>query len=292
MLPRILRAAVFGLSVAILPLASGMGPAAAQTGEAGRDSAAPGAVAPLIDALGMDRLLPVMREEGLVYAADLAEQMLPGRAGPSWENAVDRIYAVGKMRRIMARELAARLETDEIQVLTSFFTSDLGRRIVGLEVSAREAMLDPEVEAAAEATYAEMRRDGAPRLDLLEAFVEENELVEMNVVGALNSNWAFYQGLESGGAFDGRMSEDQMLADVWGQEEEIRDDTREWVYSYFALAYRPLSDDELRAYTELSATPEGEALNTALFAAFDVVFEQISRDLGRAVATAMSGEDI
>ena len=58
------------------------------------------------------------------------------------------------------------------------------------------------------------------------------------------------------------------------------------------MAYRPLSDDEIAAYTALSETPEGQALNTALFATYDAMFVTISRDLGLAAAQFMAGEDI
>ena len=246
----------------------------------------------LLQAIGMPDLLAIMREEGLAYAEDLAGDMFPGRGGPAWQAQVDRIYDTDQMAREMSRETAARLTEAEIDTLTQFFGSDLGQRIIALEISARQALLDPAIEAAAEEAYAEMEAQDDPRLAALSGFVTANDLVEMNVVGALNSNWAFYQGLEAGGAFDGRMSQDQMLAEVWGQEDEIRAETELWVYSYLGLAYRPLSDDDLATYTALSETPEGEALNTALFAAFDVMFTRISRELGLAAATRMAGEDI
>jgi hypothetical protein len=233
-----------------------------------------------------------MREEGRDYAGDLADDMFPGRGGRRWQDEVSAIYDTERMRREMEREMAARLDPDETARLTEFFESDLGRRIVGLEISARRALLDPAVEETAEQAAGELEASGDPRFEMLRAFVEANDLVEMNVVGALNSNWAFYQGLDAGGAFDGRLTEEQMLRDVWGQEDQIRAETREWVYSYLGLAYGPLSDDDLATYTELSETPAGEALNTALFAAFDAMFTRISRELGLAAATFMAGEDI
>jgi len=288
----------FRLAAAVLAaFAAGPAPAGAPAlhlvqAEAPEAGAPAEEVAALLDAIGMGELLPIMRQEGLDYAEDLAADMFPGRGGARWENQVDRIYDTARMRREMEREVAARMSRAETDAVLQFFESDLGRRIVGLELSAREALLDPDVEEAAEEAAAELEASGDPRFELLRAFVEANDLVEMNVVGALNSNWAFYQGLDAGGAFDGELTEDQMLADVWEQEEEIRDETRDWVYSYLGLAYRPLSDDDLAAYTALSETPEGRALNTALFAAFDAMFTRISRELGLAAATFMAGEDI
>jgi len=255
-------------------------------------AAAKAEVAPLLDALGLNELLPIMRAEGLAYSEELALDMFPGRGGPRWESLVDRIYGVERMSEIMTTEMARDLDSAEIAPVMEFFTSELGRRIVRLEISAREALLEPSVEDASKSALAVMRERDDPRLEVLERFVQANDLIESNVVGALNSNWAFYQGLDAGGAFQGALSEQEMLADVWEQEPMIRADTTDWVFSYLAMAYQPLSDEEIDLYTALSNTPEGEALNTALFAAFDRMFTTISRDLGLAAATFMMGEDI
>jgi hypothetical protein len=120
-----------------------------------------------------------------------------------------------------------------------------------------------------------------PRLDLLTAFIETNDLVERNVSGALNSNFAFYRGLSEGGAFEVEIPEELMLSEVWGQEPELRRDTIEWLYSFQLSAYSGLEDADIEAYTAFSATDAGTALNAALFAAFDTVFNQLSFELGR-----------
>ena len=267
-------------------------PAAILAQIAPREQASEAQVAPLVDALGLGELLPIMRDEGLAYGADIAADMFPERSTARWTALVDGIYDAERMRGVMEEELAQRLTPTEIDTLMQFFDSDLGRRIVRLEVSARRALLDDAVEEASVAALEEMRAEDDPRLELLAEFIEVNDLVEMNVVGALNSNYAFYQGLDAGGAFDGALTESEMLADVWRQEAEIRAETEEWVYSYLGMAYRPLDDDDIAAYTALSRTPEGQALNAALFGAFEVLFNAISRDLGLAAAQMMAGEDI
>jgi hypothetical protein len=111
-------------------------------------------------------------------------------------------------------------------------------------------------------------------------------------MGALNANLAFYRGLADGGALGPEMTEDEMLSSVWSQEADVRQQTVEWLFPYIALAYGPLSDDELAAYTEFSASGAGQALNSALFAAFGEVFGGISQALGAAAAVQMQGQDI
>jgi hypothetical protein len=248
--------------------------------------------AALFEALGMPEIIEVMREEGVGYGETIRADLLQGQGGAGWTSTVSEIYDAAAMERQMLDGFESRLEGVDLAPLLAFFDSERGRRIVELEVSARRAFLDEEIEQAAEAAAATLREERPDRFALLDEFVEVNDLVESNVMGAMNANYAFFMGLVEGEAFDEALSEQEILADVWSQEAEIRTDTEEWVYSYLALAYDPLSDEDIAAYTALSRTEEGRALNLALFGAFDDLFNDISRRLGRGAAGFMVGEDI
>ncbi|MGL5008718.1 MAG: hypothetical protein ACRC6I_02455, partial [Paracoccaceae bacterium] len=137
-----------------------------------------------------------------------------------------------------------------------------------------------------------MVADEDPRLEMLQAFVAAGDLVEQNVVGAMNANYAFFQGMAAAGGPAAQMTDEEMLADVWGREAEVRASTQEWLYPYLALAYQPLDDADLAAYTAFWESPAGKHANAAMFAAFDQVFTDISRGLGQAAATQMQGDDI
>ena len=247
---------------------------------------------PLARALGLPQIIEVMRDEGLVNGGELAEEMFPGRGGPNWKMLVEKIYDIDWMTKIVWSGLAAELKDSDIDPLVQFFEGETGRKIVGLEVSARQALLDEAVEAAGKERLEELTADGDPLLDLVTEYVEVNDLLEYNVVGAMNSNYAFYTGLQDGGAFDATLTEEQILTDVWSQEEVIRADTKDWLYGFLVMAYQPLTEAELTEYIALSETPEGQALNRALFVAFDELFVEISRALGRSAATFVVGEDL
>jgi hypothetical protein len=247
----------------------------------------------MVDTLMLGDVIGVMHEEGIDYALGLEGEMFPGRGGATWSDTVAQVYDRDEMERAFVERLATEFaSTDHIDSVIAFFGSERGQRILELELSARRAMLDDTVEEAARDQLDELRADDAPFLHDLRAFAEANELVESNVAGAMNSNFAFYFGLIDGGAMGYDLTEDQVIADVWGQEEAIRAETETWLYSYLALAYQPLDSDDLAAYTEFSLTPEGAALNRALFAAFDTLFTGISRNLGLAAARYLSGQDI
>lgn len=250
------------------------------------------AVEELYAVLQFDELIDVMREEGLSYGEQIATDMFGGRATGSWTTSVDQIYAADAMSETILSGLTDALNGKDIAPITAFFESDLGQEIVTLEIAARRAFLDEDVEEASNEAAALALIDETPRAQLLTEFVETNDLVETNVVGAMNANFAFYIGLMEGGGFAGSLSQDEILADVWSQEDDIRQNTTEWVYSYGMLAYQPLSDDDLQDYIAFSQTTPGQDLNAALFAAFDGMFEDISRALGRAASVEMIGDEL
>ena len=258
-----------------------------------RAQAAVGQIAALSDVLRIDDVLEVMREEGIAYGAEMEDEMFPGQGGPGWRAMVAVIYDPGTMRGRFDTALeAALLGSAEIEEIMAFFGSDLGQRVLMLEIEARRALLDGAAEEAAKLAYADMAAEGGTRVAALEAFVAANDLIESNVMGAMNASLAFYQGLAEVGAFAEAMPEDQMLAEVWATEPDVRAETVDWLYPYLALAYKPLSDAELRAYQAFSETSAGQAVNAALFAAFDAVFVGVSRDLGRAAARQMQGQEL
>lgn len=246
----------------------------------------------LLDALALEDTIEIMHLEGLAYGEDLEEELLQGGGGASWDAVVTRIYDTERMTEQLTGALAEQLSEAELDPLIAFFQSETGARIVSLEVSARRALLEDAVDEASRDNLAEMIEDGDARLDLIRAYSDANGLVEENVVGAMNSNYAFYLGLQEGGAMPVEMSEAEILADVWSQEDDIRSETQEWVLSYLAMAYQPLSDDEIQTYIDMSRTEAGQALNRALFDGFDVMFVDISRALGLAASRYLIGEEI
>ncbi|HBD91645.1 MAG: ribosomal protein L21 [Rhodobacteraceae bacterium GWE1_64_9] len=244
--------------------------------------------------LQIDGVLDVMRAEGVEYGATLRDEMFAGKGGAAWDATVAQIYDPLRMRAEFDAALTKALADDAevTAAATAFFQSPRGQKILELELEARRALLDEATEAAAKEAAAQMQAEGSPRFEALQRFAATNDLIELNVMGALNSNLAFYKGLSRGGAFGDAMTEEDILADVWAQEADLRAETEEWLWPYLALAYGPLSDEELQAYADFSATAEGERLNGAIFAAFDAIFLRISEELGMAAARQMQGEDI
>lgn len=246
----------------------------------------------LFDLMMMPELIEIMQGEGLEYGASIGEDLLGGAQGAQWEETVGRIYDVERMEESIRAQFILALGDANLPDLFAFYSSEMGQEILSLEVSAREAMVQEEVEEAAREFAAIAMADETPRFALVEEFADVNDLIERNVTGGLNSNYAFLRGLSQGGGFGGSLTDDQILSDVWAQEPEIRTNTTEWVFSFLMLAYQPLSDSELSAYIAFATTEEGQDINRALFEAFNAEFDQISYALGFAAAEQMRSTDL
>ncbi|MGC1495981.1 MAG: DUF2059 domain-containing protein [Sulfitobacter sp.] len=248
----------------------------------------------LVDVLKLSEAAQILRDEGLTQAEELDAEMLNGRGGAGWHIQVSAIYGADRLveavRDALEDELQGPELTAELEDTIAFYASDLGTKIVSLENSARAAIVDPDVEEAARARYAELDGTDDARLATIKQLVESGDMINRNVTSAMNSNYQFLRGLADGDAIE--MGDDEILQDVAGDIDEITDDTVSWLYGYLLLAYHPLNDDELQSYLTFAETPAGQALNRALFDGFGTAYEDISYALGRAVALNMTAEEL
>lgn len=242
----------------------------------------------LIAALRIADTVAVMREEGLVFGREVGSDMLADGESDGWPAVVSRIYDAEKMRALVTQGIGEALGGADPEPMIAFFASPRGQEIVALELAARRAFLDPVVEESARERLETRRDANDPLLDHVDRLIEDSDLIERNVSGALNANLMFYNGLVDGGALE--MSQDDILADVWSQEDEVREDARDWLQSFLVMAYDSLSETDLEAYAAFYRSPDGQALNRATFTAFDRMYEEISYLLGRAVAQRMQSE--
>ena len=251
-------------------------------------------ISALTQTLKIDALIAVMRTEGLANGKDMEADLFPGQGGAAWDVVVSRVYDAGHLHAIFDAALTKALQNDPAtqKAMTDFFGTALGQHILALEIDARKTLLDDKATEAAAQLWAKASVAKTHRATQINRFAEINDLVESNVMGALNGNLAFYRGMNAAGAFPQPMPEDDMLAEVWGQEADVRRDTTEWLYPFLMLAYKPLSDHELDKYIAFSETPAGQKANRAMFTAFDAMFVQVSKELGQSAGRLMAGQDI
>lgn len=260
-----------------------------------------------VRALAQTLLIPeameVLRDEGIDNGQTLAGQKERETTGDEaagdevltfWNKALDRIYRPARMLELFNQAFDRALARDEATIAgsTRFFASQAGQRALSLELSARRALLDDDVEAAAALAYARLAEQDPARHALIERFVTANDLIDSNVMGAMNANLAFLRGMAASGVDGFDLTEAEMLAQVWGTEGETRAEMVAWVYPFLTMAYQPLSDADLTAYVEFSESEAGKRLNAAMFAAFDTMLNKVSHELGLAYGQSVQGDDI
>ena len=243
----------------------------------------------MLDALGMPEIVRIMRDEGIAYGGEMALDLVPGGNTAAWQRAVSDIYDVEAMDAMIRDSFEKSFTVTNADPLIDFFEGP-GAEIVQLELSARRAMIDDRVETAAREAFRDSDGTREPRLELLERYVDSNDLIESNVVGALNASYQFYLGLVDGGAFE--MSENEIVSEVWAQEDETRNDTREWLFAFLLLAYEPVDNALLQDFVDLSDTPEGQVMNRALITACNAMDDDLSYALGVAAAQQLQFQEL
>ncbi|MFV0245265.1 MAG: hypothetical protein ACK5IB_09645 [Qingshengfaniella sp.] len=247
----------------------------------------------VLAALRLGDLLRIMQIEAVETGADLAEGVVSGGQMVRWRATLDRINDSARLLQVMADDFDAVLPPQDVAPILAFLETPQGVRVIGLELSARQALLNPDIEARSEEIYRQRRAARDPRVALVERFAQINDLVDSNVRGAMNANVAFLQGMRSGGgAPPGGQSDVEIAAQVLAQEPEIRASTEEWIHAFLLMAYAPLSDEDLGAYIAFSETSAGQSLNRALFSAFERIFVSTSRETGEAFGRLLISEDL
>jgi hypothetical protein len=241
--------------------------------------------------LHSERLFAILAREAEDYGSDLAGEFL-GAQDAGWAEEVRVIHAPARMQAEFETVLAAELAGDPLPEIEAFLASPTGQRMIGLELSAREALLDPGVEAAAEAALEAAEAAQDPRLAQVRAVIEAADLVEENVAGGLNTNFAFTAALAAGDGFAYPVTEAEILADLAAGEPDLRADVTLWLESFLLMAYAPASEAELAQWLAFARSEPGQALIHAQFAGFDRVFEGSSTALGAALARRLAATEL
>jgi hypothetical protein len=233
-------------------------------------------------------LVEVLVDEGRATPDDFGAQM--GVPQVTWELMLAQLYDAPALTAAFRASLETTLEQGEVEAIQTFYDTDLGQRLAQLELEGRKAISDEDVLSAAVEVWSELPID-TPRAMQIDQYVEANDLVESNIVSSMNSDIAYLRGFTAGAGESvdgsGGMSEDELLRSVWLSEPDVRARVSEWVYGFSMLAYDTLTEDEFAAYIAFCESEQGQALNTALFTAFDVVYEDLSYALGAGTAQLM-----
>lgn len=265
---------------------------------------APGQAPPQFRAVDADRIVAAMQVDLLadVLAAEIAASGDPFRpdtpphAGPDdgWTEIVARLAPADRIRAGLRDGIARGVEglrdpaeRAGVAEALGFWEGGLGRRVVLLEIGAREALASPDIEATARESHAAAAARGQPRVAQVRELIEAADLVEPAVAASLNIAVATLQGAQEA---RGGPRDPSILEDAWAQEPEIRADQAGWIEALVFMASAPLSDAEMDRLIEASGRAGNRRLGAILNEAATATFVEIARDLGRASALRLQGE--
>ncbi len=238
----------------------------------------------LYDALHLQRIIKILHDEGIKDAFESGRLYLgQDYDAVSFEKALNKIYSIEMMDDFMRNGLVEMLPKEKAEVALRFFSQGLGAQAALLETSARSAISNDEVEAAAVQMAKDAKSGNTARYSMLERNIKDLELVELNMTGAFSAQYAFFTNLSA--LDDMPLSNDDIVALLLESEEEMRQDIVDWLMGFTHMAYRPLSDDELKTYLNFLSSDVGKILNKTLFYIYNELSIQTSGDLAGVIVS-------
>lgn len=232
----------------------------------------------LVDAMGLPALVEVFSTEGLESGAALDEGFLNGQGGNVFGETVRRLYDPVRLEQELRAGMAQALDGDIAAQATLFFDSELGAQIVELEVQARRAMMQQELETVAKSAP-------SAQSDAVSEFLTTRDLVERNTKTSMDARIAFVAGMAE-------VTGNQDTPDFEAQRDAVHAETESWLRGYYALAQSPLSADDVAIYTAFWETDVGQAVDDALFDAFGSSYSSLSFALGQAVGRLLPQNEL
>lgn len=242
--------------------------------------------------LMLDELVSVMSQEAVAQASEDLGAIPPDQQ-TAWRANIARINDPDRLSRLMAIELPValgRVDPAQIRKALLFYHTDLGKRVVQLELSARLAMIAPDARDAAMEAAEQAAETGNLRLERIDRIMAVTDVVDANVAGSLNAIIASSRGFADVSEIE--VPVEDMTSEAWAQEPEIRDNITRWVQAMLYLAYSPLSEAELEDLTTFVGSREASALADALGAAFDGIFARIAYETGVMSAGQLAEADL
>ncbi|MEM8576906.1 MAG: DUF2059 domain-containing protein [Pseudomonadota bacterium] len=247
-------------------------------------AAAQGA-ADLSQALRLPELARILSTEAVRTGGDIDAEMLGGEGGPVFAKQIEAINDPARLSEEVATMLAGALSEADQRAILAFTQSPQGQRAIELELAARQAFLDPEVEA-----FARAQVDSGPHAAAIDRLIAAGDMVGQNQETAVLTTEGFYRGLREGGAVD--MSDAEITDLAQEQAAGGEADTRDWLAAFFTLAYSPLPAEEMEVLVAFWETDVGLRFSDALYDAFDAAYGSRWFSMGQAAALFLSAEDI
>ena len=182
----------------------------------------------------------------------------------AWDLAATETFAPAQMMSEIVTAVAGQIDPADIDAASAFLNSDLGRKVTEMEKDAqRPGQMDIVTQEGAD-LLAGLIASGDARLDAYTNMIEALGAIDNEVASAMNLNFAIYAGMSQSGLLPYRLSEAEILQLVASQQDMIRAEIRDGIYTAFVYTYRDLSDEDLAAYTAFLTSKPGRAVYSAV----------------------------
>ena len=178
--------------------------------------------------------------------------------------------------------LAAATDDEEVAVLTAFYSSDLGRRVVAAEISA--ASLQDEIEQRLDELLAKARKDPR-RLALYESI---ESATSSSVAAALTSESIMLSIAISISEANGVDPDDHQITDMKVRlalmHKDIVEAARQAILAGHELIYAGISTDDLVAYSNFLKSRPATRMNYVISGTLTGFFGDAVAEIGKAFA--------
>ncbi|MEL7164088.1 MAG: hypothetical protein AAGL96_01340 [Pseudomonadota bacterium] len=236
------------------------------------------AVDQLFDAAGLPALIASFAEDSRLGARDLNDSFLQGQGGDVFFETIERLNNPERLTQAMRAGVRDRIDITTAARALTFVGSEMGQRIARLEVEARQAMSNEDVEAAA--LVAAERAD-----DAVVSMIELRNLSERNADISFNAQVAFWAGIAA-------TAPDFDVPDMEAQRDRITSRSRQWVTGYYMLVASALEEDDLATYTAFWDTEVGETWDGAVSEALQEMYTELSFATGQAVGRLLPQNEL
>ena len=188
-------------------------------------------------------------------------------------------FAPERLRAVGLAVVAKGLDPADVAALARWYASPTGQRITALEEAAATTQTDPRSVLQDGGTL--LAQLPAARRQLMAQLVETTRAAQFMTQLTINTALAAHKGMASVPGAQTGPSAEQLLAALEGQRPALLQNLTTFAMASFALAYAPLSSQELTAYISFLGTGAGRQFNDLGAQAFDAAMVDGTAEMAR-----------
>ncbi|MCD1626818.1 MAG: DUF2059 domain-containing protein [Paracoccaceae bacterium] len=212
--------------------------------------------------------------------------------GADWSRTVTEVFDLSVMRD-MALDILGRAMTDELlNHAVEFYASDLGQRLVAVENAAHMVEDKEDTRSAGEAMIADLLREGAPRLAILQRMGPAIDPQDSAVRAVEEIQIRFLLSASAAGVVDMQLDEAVLRNLMEEQRGALRLALQESALVHAAYVYQDFTDAELETYVKALEHPDMQKVYELMNAIqYEIMANRFEVLAGR-MADLHPGEDL